>query len=156
MIERRLVTKGLAALLATVTGKPVGFGKVPINPATGQLYPPPYTLLYSLDHDSSDDTLADMGAAAVSTYQATFVSGPVPGQPDSTGTVEQVEWLADKGRTGVMARPADGIPGYVNAITIPGINCFHREAFDAGGTSDVNDAIITSVIRFRLHLEATA
>jgi hypothetical protein len=153
MIQRQMVTKGFGALLATATGKPVGFGKVPINSATGQPYPPPYTLLYSLDHVSSDGTLADKGAAAVSTYQATFVSGPTPGVPDSTGTLEQVEWLADKARTGVMARPASGAPGYVNAITIPGVNCFYREAFDAGGTSDVNDAILTSVIRFRLHLQ---
>ncbi|MEW2267804.1 hypothetical protein, partial [Streptomyces sp. NPDC047868] len=146
MIERQMVTKALAALLATATGKPVGFAKVPINPATKAPYPPPYTLLYSLDHNSSDGTIADKGAAAVSTYQATFVSGPVPGQADSAATVEQVEWLADKARTGVMARRPDGSPGYANPITIPGVNCFHREAFDAGGTSDVNDAILTSVI----------
>lgn len=156
MIQRQTVTKSVAQLLATATGKPVGVGKVPINAATGQPYPPPYTLLYPLDHDSTDGTLADRGAAAVSTYQATFVSGPVPGQSNSAGTVEQAEWLADKGRTGVMARPADGSPGYVNPITIPGINCFYREATDAGATSDQNDAIMTTVIRFRFHLETAA
>lgn len=155
MIERQMVTKAFGAFLATVTGKPVGYGKVPINPATGRPYPPPYTLLYSLDHSSSDGTLGDNGSAAVSTYQATCVSGPVPGQADSAGTVEQVEWLADKARTGVMARPANGT-GYTNPITIPGITCFHREASDAGATPDENDAIITSVIRFRLSLQETS
>ncbi|WP_245606705.1 hypothetical protein, partial [Streptomyces himastatinicus] len=125
-------------------------------PATGQPYPPPYTLLYPLDHNSTDGTLADRGAAAVSTYQATFVSGPTPGQATSAGMVEQAEWLADKGRTGIMARPADGGPGYLNALTIPGVNCFYREAFDAGATSDQNDAIMTTVIRFRLYLETAA
>ena len=156
MIQRQMVTKGIAQLLATSTGKPVGIATVPLNATTGQPYPPPYTLLYPLDHTSSDGTLADRGAAAVSTYQATFVSGPVPGNGDSRGTVEQAEWLADKGRTGVMARPSDGAPGYANPLTIPGITCFHREAADAGATSDQNDAIITTVIRFRLHLEASA
>ncbi|GHJ34349.1 hypothetical protein ACFV4E_22410 [Streptomyces hygroscopicus] len=156
MIQRQTVTKGVAQLLATVTGKPVGVAKVPINSATGQPYPPPYTLLYPLDHISSDGTLADRGAAAISTYQATFVSGPTPGTADSGGTVEQSEWLADKGRTGVMARPTDGSLGYANALTIPGVSCFHREAVDAGATSDQNDAIITTVIRFRFHLETAA
>lgn len=156
MIERQFVTKGVQQLLAAVTGKPVGLGKVPINPGTGQPYPPPYTLLYPLDHISADGTLADRGVAAVSTYQATFVSGPIPGQADSGGTVEQAEWLADKGRTGVMGRPVDGSPGYVNPLTIPGINCFYREATDAGATNDQNDAIITTVIRFRFYLETAA
>jgi len=156
MIQRQMVTKGVQTLLATVTGKPVGVGKVPISPTTGQPYPPPYTLLYPLDHSSTDGTLADRGAAAVSTYQATFVSGPVPGNSNSAGTVEQAEWLADKGRTGVMSRPTDGAPGYANSLTIPGINCFHREATDAGATNDQTDAIITTVIRFRFHLEASA
>ena len=156
MIQRQMVTKSVQQLLATATGKPVGVAKVPINPTTGQPYPPPYTLLYPLDHDSTDGTLADRSTAAISTYQATFVSGPIPGKTDSSGTVEQAEWLADKGRTGVMARPADGSPGYVNALTIPGASCFYREAADAGATSDQNDAIITTVIRFRFHLETSA
>jgi hypothetical protein len=156
MIQRQMVTKGVQTLLASATGKPVGVGKVPINPGTGQPYPPPYTLLYPLDHISSDGTLADRGTASVSTYQATFVSGPAPGNSDSAGTVEQSEWLADKGRTGVMARPADGAPGYVNPLTIPGVSCFHREAADAGATNDQTDAIITTVIRFRFHLETSA
>jgi hypothetical protein len=156
VIARQMVTKGVAQLLATVTGKPVGVTKVPINPGTGQPYPPPYTLLYPLDHISTDGTLADRGVAAISTYQATFVSGPIPGESDSSGTVEQAEWLADKGRTGVMGRPADGAPGYINPLTIPGVSCFHREAVDAGATPDVNDAIITTVIRFRFHLETAA
>lgn len=156
MIERQFVTKGVQQLLAAVTGKPVGVAKVPINSATGQPYPPPYTLLYPLDHNSSDGTLADRGVAAVSTYQATFVSGPMPGNADSGGTVEQAEWLADKGRTGVMGRPDDGSPGYAHSLTIPGVTCFYREAAEAGATPDENDAIITTVIRFRFHLEASA
>lgn len=152
MIQRGPVTKAVQALLASLTGKPVGVRTVPIDPATGKPYPPPYTLLYPLDHSSDDDTLADRHKVAVSDYQATFVSGPREGQADSRGTDEQAQWLADRGRK-LVERPTDGSPGYAHPLTIPGVNCWRREAREAGGTSDAGDAIITSVIRFRLFLE---
>jgi hypothetical protein len=155
MIDRQPVTKAVMTLLGTLTGKPVGLITVPMDPATNQPYPPPYTLLYPLDHNSDDGTLADRHGAAVSDYQATFVSGPAPGHPDSQGTGVQSQWLADKGRK-VIERPVDGSPGYRYPLTIPGTNCYCREAREAGGTSDAGDAIITSVIRFRFYLEATA
>lgn len=154
MIDRRPVTAAVRDLLATLTGKPVGVRAVPINPATSKPYAPPYTLLYPLDQDDQDGTLADTNKAVVTTYQATFVSGPTPGMTDSRGTDEQAQWLADKARK-VVQRPADGSPGYLHPLTVPGVNCFYREAREAGGTSDQNDAIITSVIRFRFHLEQT-
>lgn len=155
MIERQPVTDSVMGLLATLTGKPVGLVNVPLDPDTNQPHPPPYTLLYPLDHNSDDGTIADRHGAAVSDYQATFVSGPTPGHPDSQGTVVQAQWLADKGRK-VIERPVDGSPGYRYPLTIPGVNCYCREAREAGGTSDAGDAIITSVIRFRFYLEATA
>jgi hypothetical protein len=155
MIDRQPVTDAVQELLATLTGKPVGLVTVPLDPATGQPYPPPYTLLYPLDHNSDDGTLADRHNAAVSDYQATFVSGPQPGHPDSQGTGVQSQWMADKARE-IIERPADGSPGYRYPLTIPGINCYCRESREAGGTSDTGDAIITSVIRFRFYLEATA
>lgn len=152
MISRGQVTTALQTLLTALTGKPVGVRTVPINPATGKPFLPPYTLLYPLDHTSDDSTLADRHSTAVSDYQATFVSGPREGQADSRGTDEQAQWLADRGRK-VIERPADGSPGYTHPLTIPGVTCYRREAREAGGTSDAGDAIITSVIRFRLFLE---
>ncbi|MFK8851256.1 hypothetical protein [Streptomyces sp. Ac-502] len=157
MIARRTVTAAVAQLLAQATGKPVGQITVPINPSTGKAYPPPYTLLYPLDHTTDDRTLADAHQTAVTVYQATCVSGPDPAKPDSRGTAEQAEWLADKARTAMLARPADGSPGYANALNLPGVSCYRREAdIEAGATSDATDAIITYVIRFRLYLEAAA
>ncbi|MEW2393068.1 hypothetical protein AB0933_32375 [Streptomyces venezuelae] len=153
MIERRPVTTALQALLATLTGFPVGKGAVPLN-AAGKPVPPPYTLLYSLDATDADHTLADNSKAVVLDYQATFVSGPVPGQPDSRGGLDQAEWMADRGRK-VVERPADGSSGYTHPLPVSGAHCYHREARGAGGTSDPTDAIITSVIRFRLHLETS-
>ncbi|GAA3153607.1 hypothetical protein ACFQ0X_43610 [Streptomyces rectiviolaceus] len=155
MIDRLPVTTAVQGLLATLTGKPVGLRKVPIDPTTGKPHPPPYTLLYPLDHSGDDGTLADRGDAAVSDYQAAFVSGPAPGLPDSSGGDAQAQWMADKGRK-VVERPVDGSPGYRYPLNIPGINCYQREAREAGGTSDASDAIITSVIRFRFYLETSA
>ncbi|GAA0501532.1 hypothetical protein [Streptomyces olivaceiscleroticus] len=154
MIDRRPVTQAVAQLLATLTGKPVGQGVVPLDSA-GRPVPPPYTLLYPLEQDNDDGTLADNGSAAVASYQATFVSGPVPGNANSRGTVEQAEWLADKARA-ILARPADGSPGYAHPLTIPGVICYRRTASEAGATSEAEDAIITSVIRFQFYLEAAA
>ena len=152
MIERLPVTKGLQALLATLTGRPVGLRSVPLTDQ-GTPVPPPYTILYPLDRTDDTNTLADNQRAAVLDYQATFVSGPTPGVPNSRGGDEQAQWLADKAWK-VVQRPANGAPGYTHPLNVgAGVTCYHREAREAGGTSDANDAIITSVIRYRLFLE---
>lgn len=153
MIDRLPVTNALQALLATLTGCPVGKDTVPLN-AAGKPVPPPYTLLYTQDDDDEDNTLADNNKATVFTYQATCVSGPLPGQPNSRGLADQAQWLADRARR-VVERPADGRSGYLHPLPVPGAHCYHREARGAGGTSDATDAIITRVIRFRLHLETS-
>ncbi|WP_042174554.1 hypothetical protein [Streptomyces sp. NBRC 110035] len=152
MIERRPVTLGLQTLLATLTGRPVGLRSVPLDNA-GRPVAPPYTLLYPLDRSDDTRTLADNQRAAVLTYQATFVSGPTPGDPNSRGGDEQAQWLTDRAWK-VVERPANGSPGYAHPMNVgPGVNCWKREATEAGGTSDAGDGIITSVIRFRLFLE---
>ncbi|MET8571782.1 hypothetical protein [Streptomyces sp. NPDC004783] len=119
----------------------------------GNPVPPPYTLLYPMDRNDDTGTLADNQRAAILDYQATFVSGPIPGVTNSRGGDEQSQWLADRGWK-VVERPADGSPGYSHPLNVgTGVNCWRREAREAGGTSDQNDAIITSVIRYRLFLE---
>lgn len=154
MIARGPVTKGVAQLLALVTERPVGVRTAPIDPTTGRPYPPPYTLLDPLDRVSDDRTLADRHTTAVCDYQATYVSGPTPGVPDSRGGDEQAQWMSDRGWK-VIERRTDGAPGYQYPLTIPGVHCDRREAKEAGGTSDPSDAIMTSVIRYRFFLEET-
>lgn len=155
MIDREPVTQGLQALLATLTGRPVGRRIVPLD-TDGNPVPPPYTVLYPLDKTDDDKTLEDNNKAAVVDYQATFVSGPKPGEADSRGGDEQVQWMTDRGWK-VVERPADGSPGYVHTLNVgPGVGCWHREAREAGGTSDANDGIMTGVIRYKLHLATTA
>jgi hypothetical protein len=155
VIDRLPVTDGFQALLETLTGRPVGRRTVPLDD-TGQPVPPPYTILDPLDRADDTSTLADNHTAAVVGYQATFVSGPAPGIPDSRGGDEQAQWLTDRGWK-VVERPADGSPGYAHPINVgPGVACWKREAREAGGTPDPNDGIITSVIRYRLYLTKTA
>jgi hypothetical protein len=152
VIERRPVTLGLQILLATLTGRPVGLRSVPLDNA-GKPVPPPYTILDPLDRSDNTNTLADNQRAAVVDYQATFVSGPTPGDPNSRGGDEQAQWLADRGWK-VVERPVDGSPGYAHPLNAgPRVGCWRREAREAGGTPSPNDAIITSVIRYRLFLE---
>ncbi|GHC37427.1 MULTISPECIES: hypothetical protein [Streptomyces rochei group] len=152
MIQRLPVTQGLQTLLATLTGRPVGLRSVPLD-SRGSPVPPPYTLLYPLDRNDDTQTLADNQKAAVLDYQATFVSGPVPNVPNSRGGDEQAQWLADRAWK-VVERPANGAPGYTHALNVGvGVTCWRREAREVGGTSDAGDAIITSVIRYRLFLE---
>lgn len=153
MIDRLPVTAGLAALLADLTGFPVGRRTVPLD-AAGNPVPPPYTLLYPLPRNDDTNTLADDHTAAVVEYQATFVSGPVPGRPDSRGGDEQAQWLADKGWKVVERPPGGG--GYAHPLDVGvGVVCWCREATEAGATTDANDAIMTSVIRYRLYLQKT-
>jgi hypothetical protein len=152
VIDRTPVTEGFMALLAELTGFPVEQRTVPIDPATGKPVPPPYTIVDPLDFITDDNTLADRHAAAIDTYQATFVSGPDPTVADSRGGGQQSQLLADRGRR-VIERPANGAPGYKHPLDVgDGVGCYRREAREAGGTSDANDAIITSVIRYRLFL----
>ena len=155
MIERLPVTDGLVSLLETLTERPVGRRNIPLD-ENGHPVPPPYTILDPLDRVDDDGTLADNGKAAIVDYQATFVSGPLIGIPDSRGGDEQAQWLADRGWK-VVERPANGSPGYLHILNVgDGVGCWRREAKEAGGTDDPNDAIITSVIRYRLYLEKTA
>lgn len=155
MIDRLPVTEGLQALLQTLTGYPVGRRSVPLD-ASGNPVPPPYTLLYPLDRGDDTATLADNNTATVVDYQATFVSGPVPGEADSRGGDDQAQWLADRGWK-VVERPSDGSPGYAHTLNVgTGVDCWCREAREAGGTSEQSDAIMTSVIRYRLYLQKTA
>lgn len=155
MIDRLPVTDGLVTLLEVLTGHPVGRRTAPLDD-TGNPLPPPYTLLYPLDRTDDTGTVADDGRCTVLDYQATFVSGPVPGQTDSRGGDEQAQWMADKGWK-VVERPTDGSTGYAHPLDAgPGVSCWRREAREAGGTSEQSDAIMTSVIRYRLYLEKTA
>jgi hypothetical protein len=139
------VTAALAALLTAETGKPVGLSRMPqANP--------PYYLLYSVDTSLSGAPLADDNEDLSVVYQITCVSGPDPAKPNSSGTLDQAEWLADKARAAILGR--DAASGEWTApLAVPGAKVMCRELdTEPGGTSDPTDGIISYVLRFRFDL----
>lgn len=148
MIDKRPVTNAFATMLATATSLSVGRGKMP----TTVPRPHYYYVLYSLTTDLSGPELADLNEDLSLVYQVTSVSGPDPDEPDSAGTVDQAEWLADKARKAVLGRdPNTGL--WLHTLTVTGAKVMTR-ALDTepGGTNDPADAIISYVQRFRLGL----
>ncbi|MFJ2279224.1 hypothetical protein ACIOEZ_34310 [Streptomyces sp. NPDC087866] len=146
MIDRQPVSKALAALLATASGRPVGRGKKPAS--AGQHY----YVLYALDTTIGGSPLADLGEDLSPVYQVTSVSGPDPARPGSTGDPDQVEWMADKARQTFLGRdPGTGL--WLHPLTLPGISVMGRSLdIEAGGTNDPTDGIISYVQRFRFDL----
>ncbi|MGW5529385.1 hypothetical protein [Streptomyces xanthochromogenes] len=148
MIARGAFTTALATLLATASGKPVGRGRTPGGP-------PPYYLLTFIDQSVSGAPLADLNEDASLVYQVTCVSGPDPARAGTTGSQEQVDWLADRARAAILGRNPD-TGQWVNALTVPGMRVMSRELeLEPGESSDPADAIMSSVIRFRFDLTST-
>ncbi|MFI0822324.1 hypothetical protein ACH4TX_41875 [Streptomyces sp. NPDC021098] len=150
MIEKRLVTSALVALLGTVTGLPVGRGSIP-RTATG-FKAPPYYILAVVDVAAAGAPYADQNEDMEIVYQVTSVSGPVPGQSGSYGTLEQAEGMADKARAALLGRdPATGL--WLHDLDIPAASVTCRELeTEPGATNDPADGIISYVQRYRLGL----
>lgn len=147
MIDRRPVTNAFVTMLATGTQLPVGRGKAPAGVTV-----PPYYVVDSLTTDLSGAPLADDNEDAELVYQVTSVSGADPARPESSGALEQAEWMADKARRVVLARdPGTGL--WLHAFTVPGHKVIRRRLeTEPGGTNDPADAIISYVQRFRFNL----
>ncbi|MCF1598296.1 hypothetical protein [Streptomyces muensis] len=137
MIERRLVTQALGALLATATGKPCGAGALP--QVDGKPAEPPYSVLRSLTLTLDGAPFTDRHEDSDTYYQVDCVAR----------THAQAEWLADRVRTAVLGRDTDG--AWLHALTVPGFSCYARElALDAGPEDDPAAVIVSYVIRFQL------
>ncbi|WP_329126022.1 hypothetical protein [Streptomyces sp. NBC_01353] len=147
MIDRRTATNAFVTMLATGTALPVGRSKAPAGVSV-----PPYYVVDSMTTEVSGAPLADEHEDAELVYQVTSVSGPDPSQPESSGALDQAEWMADKARRVVLERhPATGL--WLHALTIPGYKVFGRSLeTEPGGTNDPAAAIISYVQRFRLAL----
>lgn len=150
MIDTHPFTKALAALLAEVTGKPVGEGR---RPDAGDLSH--YYILYFITRTSDGAPFSDLNEDATLTYQITSVSGPDLDDPDSYGTQDQLEWLDDKARRTLLER--NTVTGkWLNDLTAPGIKVIARaHAGEAGETPDASDAIMSSAQRFTFTVTST-
>lgn len=146
MIERRLVTNALTALLAGATSLPVGKGVLP--PGAGSAY----YVLTPLDATTSGAPYADLHEDLSLVVQVTCVSGPDQSRPGSVGTLEQAEGLADKARLAFLARD-EATGAWLRPLAISGVKCRCRELeTEPGATNDPTDGIISYVQRFRFDL----
>ncbi|WP_282795782.1 hypothetical protein [Streptomyces sp. CC224B] len=137
ILERRLATDAVAALLRTATGTPCGLGTVPLT--DGRPADPPYTVLHALPLTLSGAPFSDLNEDASSIYQVDCVARQH----------QQAEWLADKVRSGVLSRRPDG--AWRHPLPLAGWNCYARALdLDAGPDNDAAAGIVSYPLRFRL------
>ncbi|MEU0722878.1 hypothetical protein [Streptomyces sp. NPDC006140] len=142
-VARLPVTRALAALVEKATGRPCGVGELPrVQGTSGEWKPAavPYTILDSLPGEFSGPPLWDWHADAVWTYQVTSV-----GERE-----DQVQWLADRVRAGVVGRSGDQ---WTHDLRVPEARVIDRELdHDAGGEPSVSAAgvIVSYVQRFTI------
>ncbi|MEV0471351.1 hypothetical protein [Streptomyces prunicolor] len=130
MTARLPVTRALTALVEQTTGRPCGMGELPRvqgksgwEPATA-----PYTILDSLPAEFTGPPLWDWHADAAWSYQVTSVGE----------RADQVEWLADRVRAGLVGRDEDG---WTHDLRIPQLRVIDRElTYDGGGEPSVSAA----------------
>jgi hypothetical protein len=146
VIETRLVTNALKALLAEGSGKPVGEGVKPEGD------PSAYYILHFIDRQTHGAPYADLNEDCTLIYQVDAVSGRDVTDPDSYGTQEQMEWLADKARTVFLGR--DPVTRrWLHDLVVPGVRVMGRAPeVEAGGTPGAADGIMSSASRFRFDL----
>ncbi|MFE3216116.1 hypothetical protein [Streptomyces antimycoticus] len=130
MTARLPVTRALAALVEHVTGRPCGIGELPrVRGKSGwDTASAPYTVLDSLPAAFDGPPLWDWHADAAWSYQVTSVGE----------RIDQVEWLADRVRDGVVGR-TDG--QWTHDLHVPQARVMDRElTYDAGGESSESAA----------------
>lgn len=146
MIDRRPVTNAVLTMLADASKLPVGRGRIPTNPGLH------YYVLYPLPVTVSGPPLADENEDLTVVYQVTSVSLPDPSKPGTSGSAEQVEWMADKARAAFLARnPISG--RWLHELNVAGAAVMCRELdTEPGGSNDPGDAIMSYVQRFKVTL----
>ncbi|MGW4596646.1 hypothetical protein ACWEOA_15270 [Streptomyces sp. NPDC004457] len=130
MTARLPVTRALATLIERATGRPCGIGELPRVQGKSGWEPAlvPYTILDSLPAEFGGPRLWDWHADAAWSYQVTSVGE----------RTDQVEWLADRVRVGVVGR-TDG--HWSHDLHVPEARVIDRElTYDAGGEPSVSAA----------------
>ncbi|MGG2460555.1 hypothetical protein ACO0M4_12150 [Streptomyces sp. RGM 3693] len=138
MIERALVTEALQVMLTAATGKPCGFGRLPV--VSGKPSPLPYTVLYPQGGSVCGAPLADRSEDARLVYQVTVVAA----------RADQAEWLSDRVREALLGRTDAG--QWANAIEVSGVRVWAREmlADDGVDPGGAGQGVVTAAARFGL------
>lgn len=142
------VTRALAALIEKATGRPCGIGELPrVERESGEweAAPAPYTVLDSLPGTFTGPPLEDWQADAAWSYQVTSIG--------ERG--DQVQWLADRVRDGVVGRHDDT---WAYDLRISQGRVIDRELeHDSGGETAVSaaGAIVSYVQRFTIIVTLT-
>lgn len=146
MIERRLVSDALIAMLRSASPAPVGDGVLPPGNPTG------YHIFTLVDFMRSGAPYADQNEDATAVAQVTSISAPDRTRPGSIGTRAQAEGLGDKVDRAYLGRdPATGL--WLYAFNLAGVKCRSREGeTSTGAMPDPGDGIINLVQRFRFDL----
>ncbi|MDX3241720.1 hypothetical protein [Streptomyces sp. ME18-1-4] len=135
-VSGREVSLAIQKTLATATGRSCGYGTAPTASSTPTGTTIPYSVLYPLGVTTSGPPYGDGDADARVLVQVTSVAS----------TAEQVEWMADKVRTALLARLSGA---YVNTITITGYVVIDRELDKEEGMS-VSGGVYSYVQRYVL------
>ncbi|WP_159024543.1 hypothetical protein [Streptomyces scabiei] len=135
-VSGRDVSLAVQKTLAIATGRSCGYGTAPTASSTPTGTTIPYSVLYPLGVTTSGPPYGDGDADARVLVQVTSVAS----------TAEQVEWMADKVRTALLARLSGN---YVNAITITGCLVIDRELDKEEGMS-VSGGVYSYVQRYVL------
>ncbi|MER6131902.1 hypothetical protein [Streptomyces sp. NPDC001815] len=135
-VSGREVSLAVQKTLAASTGRSCGYGTAPTSSSTPTGTTVPYGVLYPLGVTTSGPPYGDGDADARVLFQVTSVAS----------TAEQVEWMADKVRTALLAR-SKGI--YSNAITVAGYAVMGRELDKEEGIS-VSGGVYSYVQRYVL------
>ncbi|WP_157968488.1 hypothetical protein [Streptomyces geranii] len=135
-VSGREVSLAIQKTLAAATARSCGYGTAPTASSTPTGATIPYSVLYPLGVTTSGPPYGDGDADARVLVQVTSVAS----------TAEQVEWMADKVRTALLAR-VSGM--YVNTITITGYIVIDRELDKEEGMS-VSGGVYSYVQRYVL------
>ncbi|MEV0438409.1 hypothetical protein AB0I84_13975 [Streptomyces spectabilis] len=113
-VSGRVISLAVQAMLSSATGRSCGYGSAPTASSTPTGAAVPYSVLYPVGSTSDGPPFGDASADARIVYQVTSVAT----------TAEQVEWMADKVRTGMLAQTPRG---YAHPITPAGYVVMSRE-----------------------------
>ncbi|GAO08690.1 hypothetical protein TPA0598_04_03260 [Streptomyces lydicamycinicus] len=137
-VSGRVLSLAVQTMLGTATGRSCGYGTAPTASSLPTGAATPYCVLYPVGSTSDGPPFGDASADARIVYQITSVAT----------TAEQAEWMADKVRSGMLARTP---LGYTYPIVATGYAVMSRELDKEEGVA-VASGVYSYVQRFAIEV----